>query len=275
MSDGQLRCPTNMPPPPTFVKRLTVANSLTGNIDQGIAVLVDSQVIWMQPNGAVRFGAEAQRPRYAQTLFRPPSSSSSPRILAVNCCYIWLTTHRRSVVRTVSIANYPTGRDTPFCGIDDTMFAPCATIEYAMNVIDSFGTWVTYSYQPGTYYLSAAISIEYTGTTIQSRDGTGTVTFVCSSCITIKASSTRIAGITFRDTVAAVTVSGFDVGFYQCLFVRNNAVTLKDSAVSILADAIVNMVDCNFTANTAGTHKLFISKSSTVLCLWVCHDSDR
>jgi hypothetical protein len=143
-----------------------------------IIVIVDSQIIWIrQGTTPVRFGGAAQRPRPG--------------------------------VRTVSIAPYPTGQDTPFCGIDDAMFKPCATIGYAMSNIDSLGQWVTYVYAPGNYTLSDAITISYAGVTIKSRDGIGSVTFTCGTtgqCLSIQASSTRIMGLIFGDSVNAISV---------------------------------------------------------------------
>jgi hypothetical protein len=177
MIDGQLYCPSTsgISAPPSFVKPLNSSNSLTGDSSMGLAVIVDSQIIWMMPTGGVRYGGAAQRPR-------------------------------SQFVRTVSIAPTPNGVDAPFCGIDDSMFKPCATIDYAMNNIDSLGSWVTYICTPGTYTITSTITISYAGVTIKSRDGIGSVTFICSECVSIAAPSTRIVGIIFSQTNTAVSV---------------------------------------------------------------------
>jgi hypothetical protein len=135
--------------------------------------------------GAVRFGNNAQRPRYYFhfTIYRP-RCLLSPTMFHFEVISIILLMNNSGVVRTISIAPYPTGIDATFCGIDDTMFKPCATIEYAMNnQLGSFGQWVTYSYWPATYYFTAAIPINYAGVTIKARDGRGTVIFTCGNAL--------------------------------------------------------------------------------------------
>jgi hypothetical protein len=83
----------------------------------------------------------------------------------------------RLIRRIIKIAPYIDGaRDVPYCG--QKYFKPCATVKYAMSLVESTGPWITFEFASGDYILNNYIGIDYAGITLQGST-TGTTRFFC------------------------------------------------------------------------------------------------
>jgi hypothetical protein len=160
---------------------LNRSHQLTASAHGGICVLVFGQLTCSGDVQRFRLGGHAMQPR--QTLRR-----------------------------IIKIATIDDGAaDRPFCG--QKYFKACASVKYAMSMIESIGPWIEFQFAPGEYALSQAILIDYTGITFRGApldgDNVPQTIFRCSSsCITINAPSTRIINIKLYAPNAIVIHSG-------------------------------------------------------------------
>jgi hypothetical protein len=133
---------------------------------------------------------------------------------------------RQSLSRFVHIAT--DGVDAPFCGLH--YFKACATIQYAMTLLESAGPWIEFVYAPGTYIINKAITIDWTGITIRGSSsandvGTnddGATIWQLSKRFTINAPSFRLINIAIETAM---------VGFQDTiLFINSGNVTIMCAA---------------------------------------------
>jgi hypothetical protein len=146
----------------------------TNSLDNNICVLIDGQVTCTGGVHRYRFGGYAMMPR-----------STLERIISIST----------------------NGSNTPYCG--QKHFRACATVQYAMTLIESVGPWITFQFEVGTYRLPSPIIIDYAGITLRGS-ANGITRFVCYSCVVVNAPSCRLLNLEFLDPDFRPTVPHAD-----------------------------------------------------------------
>jgi hypothetical protein len=105
----------------------------------------------------------------------------------------------------MTIFCYVLGEDAPFCGTQ-SYFKPCATIKYAMSLIEGIGPWVEFVVGQGDYWIQTPIKIDYVGIIIRA-DAFADVIFRCYQCVIINAPSFQVMNIEFANSETAITIN--------------------------------------------------------------------
>jgi hypothetical protein len=174
--------------------------------------------------------------------------------------------------------------DTPFCG--QTYFKPCATIDYAMSLMESYGPWIEFQLGDGDYVLTSPIVINFAGITLRgsssiSKDGTTPSTqFHCGlrACLIINSPSFRLIhvhidtrGMTPRARHARtrlddgvgqgssntnIMINSIDVVFINC--------SVSQSFMQLSPGADTTILDSYMTGSPGQSSPTIVATSSTL-----------
>jgi hypothetical protein len=171
---------------------------------------------------------------------------------------------RRTGQRIIKIGTIVDGAvDAPFCG--QQYYKPCATMKYAMSMIESIGPWIIFEFAGGNYRLTSPIVISSTGITIRAT-ATTTPRLICSTCLVINAPSFKMVGMMLvaDSSQTAVTVNSFDVHIINCRFLATRT-TSSSRMIALLDDTSTTIVNASFRGYTSGDTAIVMTSSSLIL----------
>jgi hypothetical protein len=186
---------------------LNRSNRITGTkMSGGVSLLIEGQLICFGEISRLRMGGYAMQPRQ---------------------------THRRIIQ-----INSGQGIDRPFCG--QIYFKPCATLDYAMSLIESAGPWVEFQLAAGDYQLDSPITIGYTGITI--RGSLPETRLTGAACLILTAPSIRLIQLSFDHTTNAITVNS---GIFKlfCIVLDLDSVGVTCCPIGLVD---IQIIDCSF-----------------------------
>jgi hypothetical protein len=166
--------------------------------------------------------------------------------------------------------------DAPFCG--QQYYKPCATMKYAMTLIESIGPYIEFQFGGGQYDIDSSMVISYPGTVLRGNPGSLPTTWKCSQstleCITISASSVRIIdiAITGPTLFSPMTINSrlMDIALIRVHFFGiSNATPL-----SIASSSTVSILDSAWTNNRNSGHGGCIAVYSATIILDNCSFKD-
>jgi hypothetical protein len=104
---------------------------------------------------------------------------------------------RQTLRRIIKIATIDDGAaDRPFCG--QKYFKACASVKYAMSMVESIGPWIEFQFAPGVYQLSSSLAIEYAGITLRGSGSHNDTILRLYQTLYIKAPSFRMINLTIE-----------------------------------------------------------------------------